>query len=37
VIDALRGDDSEFENDLEAAPGEGAVWLLGEQRWSRPV
>jgi hypothetical protein len=37
MIDALRADDSEYEDDMAAEHGEGAVWLLGEQRWSRPV
>jgi peptidoglycan hydrolase-like protein with peptidoglycan-binding domain len=36
MVDELKADDSEFEDDM-AAPHEGAVWLLGEQRWSRPV
>ena len=36
VIDVLRGDDSEYEDDMSASH-EGGVWLLGEQRWSRPV
>jgi hypothetical protein len=33
----LRGDDSEYEDDMSADRADGAVWLLGEQRWSRPV
>ena len=30
------GGDS-FEDDLTLEAGEGRVWLLGEQRWSRPI
>eukprot|EP00775_Hariotina_reticulata_P003407 gene3407-3680_t len=35
VLDEVRGDESMYEDDM-AAPHEGAVWLLGEQRWSKP-
>lgn len=34
-VEAIRGDESMYEDDM-SAPHEGAVWLLGEQRWSRP-
>jgi hypothetical protein len=34
LLQDMRGDSS-YEEDM-AAPEEGAVWLLGEQRWSRP-
>lgn len=37
LIDELRSDDPEYEDDLASSHGEGAVWLLGEQRWSRPL
>ncbi|KAF6259771.1 hypothetical protein COO60DRAFT_1700641 [Scenedesmus sp. NREL 46B-D3] len=35
-LQELRGDESMYEDDM-AASEEGAVWLLGEQRWSRPL
>ncbi|WIA44064.1 hypothetical protein OEZ86_010425 [Tetradesmus obliquus] len=35
-LQELRGEESSYEEDL-AEPEAGAVWLLGEQRWSRPV
>lgn len=31
----IRGDESMYEDDM-SAPHEGAVWLVGEQRWSKP-
>jgi hypothetical protein len=31
----VRGDESMYEDDM-SAPHEGAVWLMGEQRWSKP-
>lgn len=30
----VRGDESMYEDDM-SAPHDGAVWLIGEQRWSR--
>jgi Putative peptidoglycan binding domain len=30
------GSESSYEDDM-TQPEEGAVWLIGEQRWSRPV
>ncbi|WIA23572.1 hypothetical protein OEZ85_000291 [Tetradesmus obliquus] len=35
-LQELRGEESSYEEDM-AEPEAGAVWLLGEQRWSRPV
>lgn len=32
-LQTVRGDESEYESDMSEVP-EGAVWLLGEQRWS---
>ncbi|GBF92273.1 hypothetical protein Rsub_05356 [Raphidocelis subcapitata] len=36
-IDALRAEESEYEDDMAEDKADGSVWLLGEQRWSRPV
>lgn len=36
LVDELRHDDPDYEMDL-GGQAEGALWLLGEQRWSRPV
>lgn len=36
LLQELRGEESSYEEDM-AEPEAGAVWLLGEQRWSRPV
>jgi hypothetical protein len=36
LLQEIRGNESSYEEDM-AEPQEGAVWLLGEQRWSRPV
>jgi hypothetical protein len=32
----VRGDESMYEDDMSASH-EGAVWLMGEQRWSKPT
>jgi len=36
IIDDIRADESEYEEDM-GATHDGAVWLLGEQRWSKPA
>lgn len=35
LLRQIRGDESMYEDDM-SAPHEGAVWLVGEQRWSKP-
>jgi hypothetical protein len=35
MVDELKADEAEYEDDMGDGH-DGAVWLLGEQRWSRP-